>query len=281
MNTTNELGGPLLEIDQVSYRFGFGQKAEVSWILKDVSFTLREGELKALLGPNGSGKTTLLKVLAGLIASPSEGARNLIRSKGRALQSLIPRERAKVVTLVGSEFYTEFPLTVAQAVSLGRTCWQGAHVSDQDVVDDALERCLCSNLRERDLRSLSGGQRQLVGLARAIAQSPEILLLDESLSKMDLDHQYRVSEMLKNWAQTLKKGVFCVSHDLSWASQWADSAIWLKAGEAVADGETSEMLKPEILSQIYPGFEGQDQKKMVSPIWCAVAKTGERAREIP
>ena len=281
MSAANELRSPLFEVDQVSSSLGFGLKAGVSWILKDVSLTLHEGELKALLGPNGSGKTTLLKLLAGLITLPSEGARNLIHSKGRALQSLIPRERAKVVTLVGSEFYTEFPLTVVQAVSLGRTCWQGAHVSDQEVVEEALERCLCRNLRDRDLRSLSGGQRQLVGLARAIAQSPEILLLDESLSKMDLDHQYRVSEMLKSWAQTLKKGVLCVSHDLSWVSQWADSAIWLKAGEVVADGETSEMLKPEILSQIYPGLEAQTQKKMVSPTWCAVAKTGERVREIP
>ncbi len=224
------------------------------------------GEMKCLLGPNGSGKSTLLRLLSGLILPRSGRFSGQIRSKNRQLLDLTSRARAQVISYVGSEFNTEFPLTVEEAVALGRTCSGGTPSDHLIQVEAALELCLCQDLRKRDLRALSGGQRQLAGLARGLAQSPEILLLDESLSKMDLDHQFRIAQMLKNWVSSKKSAILWVSHDLNLVSNWASSALWLQGGEKISEGPVSEMMSPKMLGRIYPSALFSTQKKIVIPI---------------
>jgi iron complex transport system ATP-binding protein len=255
---------PLLGVYGLSYLmrdFDQGERASRGvrpQVLDDLSFELKAGEFIALIGPNGSGKSTLLKLLAGVIAHPAHGSLSgLIQYRGSELRHLSMQKRAQILTYVAPDFCSEFPLTVEEAVSLGRIChgsvlgMDALPLSDRQVVDQALELCQCSSLRSRELRSLSGGERQLVGLARALAQESQILLLDESLSKMDLNHQVLMGKLLVQLVQQ-GKTIILVSHDLNLASEWA-SRLWLmKQGQLIFDGAFDQGFTQENLQKLYP-----------------------------
>jgi len=255
----------ILKVNQVSYSWRAGSWFEKFQVLKDISFDLGVGEVKAVLGPNGSGKSTLFKLLSGLITPQVGRFSGQIQSKNYNLFKVTHQFRARLISYLGSDFNSEFPLMVQDAVALGRLCAGGLRAENIASVEYALESCFCKDLRKRDVRTLSGGQRQLVGLARLLAQSPRILVLDESLSKMDLDHQYRVSEMLAKWAKTENGAILWISHDLNLVSHWADSVLWLLRGEKVGEGSTAQMFSIEMIRKIYPGAPLPLQKKMVIP----------------
>ncbi len=226
-------------------------------MLRDVTIEIERGEICALLGPNGCGKSTLLKILAGIL-KPQGG---LLKYSGQDFLALSSEDRAQRVAYVAADFRSEFPMTAQEAVLLGRLCHPGAVLGmdsreDHDRVHWAMELCHCWNLRERDLHTLSGGERQLVGLARALAQGAKVLLLDESLSRMDLNHQALISKQLRSLAQ---KGwsVILVSHDLNLAAQCAETCVFLKKGERVVAGSIRDMIKTETIKKIYPGAELQ------------------------
>ncbi len=246
----------LLDVEHLTYSWGKSSDVGRESTLRKVSFGLLAGEIKAILGPNGSGKSTLLRLMSGLIPLSPTRCKGRVRSRGRDLLTLPSQSRASVISYLGSDFNSEFPLTVETAVALGGLFTSQSPSGRLETVQAALERCLCQDLRHQDLRSLSGGQRQLAGLARAMVQSPEILLLDESLSKMDLDHQHRISQVLREWVRDKNSAVLWVSHDLHLAAQVADSALWLRAGEKIGDGRIFEMLAPAMLKQVYPHAGG-------------------------
>jgi|GEM_PF-160571 len=227
------------------------------WILEDLSTEIRGGEFIALMGPNGCGKSTLLKILAGVLPIESSMSSGLIKYRGTQLHSFSMHKRAQLITYVAPDFSSEFPLTVEEAVALGRISYRSslginsASEKEKKIINEALDLCQCSLIRHRELRSLSGGERQLVGLARALAQESRILLLDEALSKMDLNHQVLMGKLL---TQLVKKGssVVLVSHDLNLASEWADRLWLMKKGKLIYDGSLCEGLTQENLERLYP-----------------------------
>ena len=223
-------------------------------ILDEVSFELESGQILALFGPNGSGKTTLLKSIAGIQTLSPEFS-GTVRLDGRDFLSRDGFYRARKVAYVPSELRSEFPVSAEEAVKLGRICHPGeSDVAAQEAVLQAMERCFCSGLRARDLHSLSGGERQLVALARALTQGARILLLDESLSKMDLNHQSSVGKLLRE-LRSEGYTIIIVSHDVNLATEWADSILLLKLGKKIAYGSVKEILTLETLKILYPDTE--------------------------
>jgi iron complex transport system ATP-binding protein len=222
-------------------------------VLEEVSFELEPGSFTALLGPNGSGKSTLLKACAGVI-SPDEGR---IRYQGVDLVERSARERARIVTYVAPELTAEFPLTAAETVMLGQVSGaQGlltlSRPADREAVREAMERCQCWELRERELHSLSGGERQLVALAKALVQQPKVLLLDETLSRMDLHHQARVGVLLQRLARESGVAVMLVAHDVNLATEWSGHCVLLRAGKLVVSGPIQATWTTEALRKLYP-----------------------------
>ncbi len=224
-------------------------------VVDEVSFELQRGEILSLLGPNGSGKSTMLKAIAGLL--PLSSGASQVRHQGVDFLSQPLARRAQQVAYVGADLRAEFPMTAHQAVTLGRSCQGGGLLTlvskaDQEAVRDAMMRCSCWEFRERDLHTLSSGERQLVALARALAQGAKTLLLDESLSRMDLHHQAAVGRLLTQLTQQ-NYSVIMVSHDINVASEWATKALLLKAGKRVGYGSIREMLTEQNLRALYPG----------------------------
>jgi iron complex transport system ATP-binding protein len=221
-------------------------------VLEDVSFELARGEIAALLGPNGSGKTSLLLACAGMIV-PEEGS---VRFGGKDLGSLGARERARVIAYVSPEVSADFPITAFEAVMLGRIAsggglWTLATARDSELVRQSMERCRCWELRDRELQSLSGGEKQLVTLAKALAREPRVLLLDETLSRMDLHHQAAMGEVLKELAQG-GATIMLVAHDVNLATEWAESCILLKEGRKIAAGPIEQVWTTRALQGLYP-----------------------------
>ena len=168
-------------------------------------------------------------------------------------------ERARSIVYVAPGMRAEFPLTAFETVALGRLCHY-SHLSvysaqkDRDQIHWAMEQCNCWGLRERYLHTLSGGERQLVVLARALTQGAKVLLLDEALSKMDLHHQAMTGKLLQKLTK-LGYSIVLVSHDLNLASEWADNCLLLKNGQAVASGSVKEVLVLDRVKSLYPGAE--------------------------
>ena len=225
-------------------------------VLEDVSFELARGSFTALLGPNGSGKSTLLKICSGVI-EPGTGS---ISFEGRDLSSISARDRARVTAYVAPELTAEFPLTARETVMLGRIAGGGglltlASAKDEEAVRASMERCQCWELRGRELHSLSDGERQRVALAKAFVQQPKVLFLDETLSRMDLDHQARIGLMLKALSAETGLAVVLVAHDVNLATEWAESCLLLKTGKLVASGPVSRVWTTENLRALYPESE--------------------------
>ncbi|HUP58371.1 MAG TPA: ABC transporter ATP-binding protein [Bdellovibrionota bacterium] len=232
--------------------YGLSLRLGGNRVLEDVSFELARGEIAALLGPNGSGKTSLLLACAGMIA-PEEGQ---VRFGGKDLASLGARERARVIAYVSPEVSADFPITAFEAVMLGRIAsggglWTLASARDSELVRQSMERCRCWELRDRELQSLSGGEKQLVTLAKALAREPRVLLLDETLSRMDLHHQAAIGAVLKELAQD-GATIVLVAHDVNLATEWAESCILLKQGRRVAAGPVASVWTTEAVRSLYP-----------------------------
>ena len=227
--------------------------------LDEISFEISRGEFIALIGPNGSGKSTLMKIMAGVL--PLErtlnphSASGIIRYLGQDFFSMKSNRRAQAIAYVAPDLKADFPLTAEETVSLGRTCqWGSSQTENQDAVHWAMEKCLCWNLRDRFLGTLSGGERQLVALAKALAQGAKILLLDEALSGMDLHHQIALGKMLKGLT---REGwtVILVAHDVNLAAEWADTGLFLRDGKKIFHGPIRDVLTTEKIRALYPGAD--------------------------
>jgi iron complex transport system ATP-binding protein len=248
------MSGSLLSVRSIGYAY------EKRQVLAEVSFELAEGEILALLGPNGSGKSTLMKVISGVLRGDARGAGGEIFFRDELVRSRDLAWRASRIAYVGSDLLAQFPMTAEQAVLLGLSCRGGtgwlrmSTVADRAKVREAMERCLCWELRDRDLHTLSGGERQLVAVARALAQGARVLLLDETLSRMDLNHQAAMGGLLVSLAAQ-GFAVVLVAHDINVASEWARSALLLNQGRVVAHGPAREVITSERLRGLYPGAD--------------------------
>jgi iron complex transport system ATP-binding protein len=245
--------GPIVELRDVSFSYG-GAPA-----LADVSFAARAGEFVGLLGPNGAGKSTLVRLAAGLLAP----ARGEVRLAGLDPRSAPRRKVAQVCALVPQEPRLTWPFTVREAVMMGRAPRQGLLAVptrfDRGAVEGALQACDLVHLADRRLDALSGGERRRVFFARALAQEPRVLLLDEPTAFLDLGHQVAAMRM----AEVAARGGLCVVavlHDLNLAAAACDRVVVLSAGRIVAEGAPAAVLSAERVGEVWgvPVWRGEN-----------------------
>jgi iron complex transport system ATP-binding protein len=232
-----------IEVRDISFGYNGGL------LLKDISFSVAAGKLVALIGPNGSGKTTLLKILLGLLA-PKSGAVTL---HGQPLLSYQPKARAKTIAYVSQQPALGFPLTVRELVSLGRYPHGGRgreSTSDQLAVKKALERTAATDLSDRQFSTLSGGEKQKVLIARALAQSARVLLLDEPTLHLDLKFQLQILSALRVLCVDEGITVIAVLHDVNLVSLFADRALLLSGGALRAFGPVSEVIDEASIKEL-------------------------------
>jgi len=232
-----------LEVHSISFGYNGGL------LLKDISFSVAAGELIALIGPNGSGKTTLLKIMLGLL-TPHSGEIGLL---GRPLMNYSPRTRAKTVAYVTQQPALSFPLTVRELVALGRYphgARGGESPADNLAIEMALERTAAKSLCNRQFNSLSGGERQKILIARALAQSPQVLLLDEPTLHLDLNFQLQILSALKCLCVAERITVITVLHDVNLVSLFADKALLLSGGTVRGFGPVAEVINEASIKEL-------------------------------
>ena len=249
--------GPEVVLGSVAARYG-GRE-----VLSDVTLTLSPGRVVALLGENGSGKSTLLKVLAGLLPP----ARGSVLLGGRPLSALRRDEAARLVGWLPQSFEPFFPATALEFVLLGRTPHVGPFAApaaaDRAAALAALEEVDGADLGARDVREISGGERQRVFIARVLAGKAPVLLLDEPTANLDPRHRFLVAGILGRHAAA--GGLAVVStHEVDLAAAVADEAVLLKGGRVLAAGPASRTLTRPLLEELFgvpaavtPGADGR------------------------
>jgi iron complex transport system ATP-binding protein len=217
---------------------------------RGVDVGLGEGEVLALLGPNGGGKTTLLKTLLGLL-TPRSGE---VRIGGRSLATLTIRERARLIAYLPQSHALTFAFTVETVVLMGRAAhgnlFSRPTEADREIASAMMERFRIASLAQRPYTMISGGERQLVLLARALAQEPRFVVLDEPTASLDFGNQGKVVREIKSLA-TAGHGVLFTTHDPNQALQLADRAYLLRNGERIAEGKADAVLTPANLEALY------------------------------
>ena len=219
-------------------------------VLAGVDLEVNAGEVVGLLGRNGAGKTTLLRVACGLL-QPDAGS---VSIEGRAARTFSRRERARAVALVPQESAFAFPFSVAEVVLMGRAPhlgWLGFEgARDLEAARAAMQRLGIADAADRSILELSGGERQLAVVARALAQEPRLLLLDEPTAFLDLRHRIEVLTRVREFAAA-GGGALVVSHDLGVAARFCDRLVLLGGGRVLAAGTPAEVLVPERLREAF------------------------------
>ena len=237
-------------------------------VLDGVDLAVGGGEVVGLLGRNGAGKTTLLRMASGLLR-PAAGH---VEIDGRDAHGLGRRARARTVALVPQDTSVGFPFSVAEVVLMGRTPhlgwlgFEGAH--DLEVARAAMERLGIEALAERSVLEVSGGERQLAIVARALAQEPRLLLLDEPTAFLDVRHRIEVLSHVRVFAAG-GGGALVVSHDLALAARFCDRLVLLGGGRVLAAGTPAEVLVPSRLREAFgidaAVLDGPDGQPVVVP----------------
>jgi iron complex transport system ATP-binding protein len=219
-------------------------------VVDAVSATVADGEWLALIGPNGAGKTTLLRAIARLV--PFGGA---IVLDGRTMEELSRGELSRLVAVVPQEPSTPPWMTVAEYVLLGRTPHLGPLAKegarDRDAAARSLGRLDLLPFADRRLGTLSGGEKQRVVVARALAQEAPIVLLDEPTAALDIGHQQQALELLDGLREESGLTLVAAMHDLTLAAQYADRMVLLDAGVVVADGSPADVLTEAVIAEHY------------------------------
>ncbi len=224
---------------------------EANEVLKDISFSVAKGEFFIVIGPNGSGKTTLMKGLSG-IRRIEKGHVDIL---GRSISRYKPKSLAKRLALVPQNISGDFPFTVTELVLMGRTPYLGMlgfpQEGDRALVRQALAFTGIEHLAFRRVNELSGGERQLIYIAKAICQEPEIMLLDEPTAALDLSHQVRIMDLMERLKKEKGITVIMVSHDLNLGAMYGDTLLLLKQGRIVKKGAPKDVLRFDVLEDTY------------------------------
>ncbi|MBI2372744.1 MAG: ABC transporter ATP-binding protein [Deltaproteobacteria bacterium] len=232
-------------------------------IVRDLDLDITEGHFVAIVGPSGAGKTTSLRAVAGLLP-----ARGKIELFGAPLATYDKKRLARTLGFLRQDETLELEFTVDEVVRMGRSPHHGLleldGEEDAKVTSEALRLARAEHLRERSYLTLSSGERQRVLLARTLAQSPRLLLLDEPTSHLDIGHQLDVLWSIKRLGLT----VVAVVHDLAIAAQLADETIVLADGAKVAAGPTDETLTPELVSRVFGVRAERLQASDGQPVFC-------------
>ena len=234
-----------LQIQQVYFSYLDGL------VLHNINLSIKVGEMVGLLGPNGSGKTTLIKLASGVL-KPNQGE---IKLDGSSLSQLSRKSIARSVAVVPQQFNIPFAFTTNEVVMLGRTPFLGVFAGESEVdkqfVSNALELVGINELKERRFDELSGGERQKVILAMALAQQPKLLLLDEPTVHLDITHQVEILELVRKLNVERGLTIIAAMHDLNLASLYFNRLILLKEGKVSADGTPAQVLTEAQIKEVF------------------------------
>lgn len=222
-----------------------------SMILNDISFAVSRGEMVGVLGANGAGKSTLIRVLTGL--HPPVSGRIVIF--GNDVGKIRAEERSRIIAVVPQELKTPMAYTVEELVRMGRTAvlspWEKLSSGDHRIIERAMIYTDISHLRDRSLDALSGGEKQRAVVAMALAQKPQIILMDEPTTHLDVSHSLEIMQIIERLNIEENITVLLTSHDLNLASEFCRRLILLDCGRVVADGPPAEVLREDILGKVY------------------------------
>ena len=235
----------IIKADRV--RLGYNGRS----VVNDLSLSVHPGELLGLIGPNGVGKTTILRALAGLL-QPKSG---VVLLNDQDLRKLNVSTRAKSIGLVPQGETDIWPLQVKEVVKLGRAPHRGwlkpFSRADHEAIDRALQITGLSELSDRPINKLSGGERQRVIVARALAQEPNILLLDEPTANLDVRHQNQLLDLVRELVSGKGLSAILAIHDLTLAARYCDRLVLMNEGREYATGSPEEVLTADNLRAVY------------------------------
>jgi iron complex transport system ATP-binding protein len=235
----------MLEIDQLN--FSYRNKE----ILRNIDFYIERKDFLGIIGPNGSGKSTLLKNISNIL-KPENG---LIYLDNKIMEEYKSQELARKMAVVPQNTNVNFNFTVYDLIMMGRHPYQDrwGRIEDEDkkIVREAMELTDTKQLGKKKIDQLSGGERQRVIIARALAQSPDLLLLDEPTSSLDINYQGEIFDLLSYLNQELSLTILVVSHDLNLSGQYCDELILLRDGEIYASGSPDNVLTEKNIREVY------------------------------
>lgn len=234
-----------IDVKEISFRYA------AQWVIEDLSFHVEGGEFWGIIGPNGSGKTTLLKILYGLI-DPQRGR---VFIDGGELRRMKRSDIAKKIAVVPQETQISFPFTSLEVVLMGRSPYLGRlrfeGRDDFEIAETAMRLTDTFHFSRRPVNELSGGERQRILIARALAQEPEIILLDEPTSNLDIGHQVEFYDLISRLNREKKLTILTVSHDINLASEYCRKIILLKGGRIFKMGSPRDVVVEESIRQVY------------------------------
>ncbi|SDH45855.1 iron complex transport system ATP-binding protein [Aneurinibacillus thermoaerophilus] len=235
----------MIEVCDISLRIGQHE------ILHDIHFCVEKGKILGIIGPNGSGKSTLIKVISRLLV-PSSG---MVTVDGREISAYSPKMLARKMAVVSQEGFAPLPITVREAVAMGRYPYHRLFRSnvarDAEAIQRALMRTGLTGLADQPLEKLSGGERQRAAIACALAQEPEVLLLDEPTTYLDIGHQIGILDVVREWRQETGGTAVLVLHDLNLAAQYCDCLLLMENGKITQYGGVEEIIEANLLAGVY------------------------------
>ena len=253
----------MLKTDHISYRYDTAKNGASA--VKDLSLEVVPGQFYCIIGPNGCGKSTLLDLLCGH-KRPDAGT---VSYKDRLLSAYRRKHLAREIALVPQSLSLNFPYTAREVVTMGRYPHLGRFATptaaDMEQVDLVLEKCRAQDLAGRYMTELSGGEKQRVVFARAMAQDTPLLLLDEPCANLDVCYALLLLDLAAQQVKLENRTVVAVMHDINLAARYADRLVFMKAGRIVATGPTREILDKAILKEIF----GVEAKLAIEPAFDA------------
>jgi len=235
----------IVDIEKLTVEYGS------KTILEDIDISVGEGEFVGIIGPNGAGKSTLIKAMTDLIDIKS----GKITINGRDSKILSKRDRAKLIAVVPQEFNVDFEFSVYDIVMMGRNPHlygrKGGEKADLDIVQESMRVTNTWQLKDRLFNEISGGEKQRVIIARAIAQQTKVILLDEPTSHLDMHHQLEILELAKMLRDKKNITIIAVLHDINMAARFSDRLILINDRKVMVDGIPDEVIDEKYLGQVY------------------------------
>lgn len=234
----------MLKINNISFSYRQDKK-----ILDDISLDVNQGDVLGILGINGAGKTTFIKCINNIF-SPDSGT---VKVNGKDISSMTPKEIAQLIAYVPQYNGTFFNINVLDTVMMGRLPYAGRSYSkkDREIVYNILEKMNLEKFAFRSIHEMSGGERQRVFIARALAQQPKIIILDEPTSSLDLHNQLFILKIIEDLAKRDNLTIIMIIHDLNLASMFCSKLVMLKEGKIFAQGNSADVLIEENISKVY------------------------------
>lgn len=234
----------MLKIENLSASYGKKK------VLDKLSLEVRPNSWTMVIGPNGSGKSSLIKAIGGGLAYEGK-----ITYKGKNIEKLKAKERARAIGILSQNHYPAFNFKVEELVGLGRLAykglWGGSSQEDEEMVAKAMDLTGITDLKDKSILEISGGEVQRAYLAQVLAQDPKVLILDEPSNHLDLKYEEEVFELLKAWVKYPDRSLVSVVHDLTLARSYGDYGLLLKNGQVLTTGPIEKTMASPLLKDAY------------------------------